>query len=135
MKGLLTGRSGFPGINIARYLLERLKENKMKTLFKVLVLVIVLVIAGVIGFTTWQFNTFKPQPVTEKVDPDNLKYFQESYVDCRQSFLDQASKMKDIYKDVQISALIVESRKDPDLTIDYCYIPAQKRFKRLVILT
>ncbi len=135
MKVLLTSGSGFPGINMARYLVKRLKENKMKTLFKVLVLVIVLVIASVIGFTSYQFNMFKPQPVTEKVDPDNLKYFQESYVDCRQSFINQASKMKDIYQDVQISALNIESSKDQDLTIDYCYIPAQKRFKRLLILT
>ncbi|MCK5200473.1 MAG: DUF2817 domain-containing protein, partial [Spirochaetales bacterium] len=111
----------------------------MKRLFKVIllgfVLVIALVVAGVIGFTTWQFNMYKPQAVTEKVNPDNLKYFQESYVDCRQSFLDEANKMKEIYKDVQISALNIESKKDPDLTIDYCYIPAQKRFKRLLILT
>ncbi len=67
---------------------------------------------------------YKPQAVTQKVNPDNLKYFQESYVDCRKSFLDEANKMKEIYKDVQISALNIESKKDPDLTIDYCYIPA-----------
>ena len=109
--------------------------DEMKTFFKVTFIGLILVIAGVIGFTTYKFNMYKPQAVTQKVNPDNLKYFQESYVDCRKSFLDEANKMKEMYKDVQISGLNIKSKKDPDLTIDYCYIPAQKRFKRLLILT
>ena len=107
----------------------------MKIFFKVIFILIVLVVAGVIGVTTYQFNTYKPQAVTQKVNPDNLSYFQESYADCRKSFLAEANKMKEAYKNVQISSLKVESRIDQDLFIDYCYIPAQKRFKRLLILT
>jgi len=107
----------------------------MKTFFKVIFILVILVIAGVIGFTTYQFNMYKPQAVTQKVNPDNLAYFQESYIDCRKSFLAEADKMKEIYHNVKISSLKVESKVDRDLTIDYCYIPAQKRFKRLLILT
>ena len=75
MKVLLTSGSGFPGINMVRYLLKTIQGDKMKTLFKVIIIGLILVIAGVIGFTTYQFNMYKPQIVTEKVNPENLKYF------------------------------------------------------------
>ena len=107
----------------------------MKTVLKTLLIGLIIVIAGGIDFTTYQFNTYKPKAIVQDVNPENLLYFQESYNDCRKNFLDQAGKMKQMYKDVEISALKVKSRVDSDLTIDYCYIPAQKSFKRLLILT
>ncbi len=107
----------------------------MKTVFKVILIGLVLIIVGAIGFTTYQFNTFTPQPITQKVEAKNLEYFQESYDDCRKNFLDDAKQVEQIYKGVQIAALEIESVATQDLTIDYCYIPAQKSFKRLLILT
>jgi hypothetical protein len=107
----------------------------MKKIFKVIFIGLIVIIVSIIGFTTFQFNTYKPQAVTQKVNSDNLQYFQESYDDCRKSFLAEAYKTKGIYKNVSISNLKIESKVDSDLTIDYCYIPAQKTFKRLFILT
>jgi hypothetical protein len=107
----------------------------MKKIFKVILVGLIVVIAGIIGVTTYQFNTYKPKAVTRKVNPDNLQYFQDSYNDCRKSFLAQAEKIKGIYNDVRISNLKIESKADPDLTIDYCYIPAQKTSERLFIVT
>jgi hypothetical protein len=107
----------------------------MKKIIKVIFIGLIVIIVIIIGFTTFQFNTYKPQAVTQKVNPDNLQYFQESYDDCRKSFLAEAYKTKGIYKNVSISNLKIESKVDSDLTIDYCYIPAQKIFKRLFILT
>ena len=107
----------------------------MKKIFKVIFIGLIVIIVIIIGFTTFQFNTYKPQAVTQKINPDNLQYFQESYDDCRKSFLAEAYKTKGIYKNVSISNLKIESKVDSDLTIDYCYIPAQKTFKRLFILT
>jgi len=107
----------------------------MKSFFKILFWGLILIIGSVIGFTTYQFNTYKPRPVKKKVNPDNLIYFQESYEDCRKNFLDKSNEIKKRYKDVQIAALGIESRLDPGLTIDYCYIPAQKKFNRLLIVT
>jgi len=107
----------------------------MKTFFKLILILIILVIAGTIGFSTYQFNYYKPKAVSQNIAQGNLTYFQESYVDCRKSFFVEVDKMKEIYQNVQISSLKVESRIDPELFIDYCYIPAQKRFKRLLILT
>jgi hypothetical protein len=107
----------------------------MKAFFKILILGLILVIVSVIGVTSYQFNLYKPQAVTEKIVQDNLKYFQESYMDSRLTFLEEAGKLKGIYNNVQISTLNIKSGTDHDLTIDYCYIPAQKEFKQLFILS
>ncbi len=107
----------------------------MKTFFIVFLIGFILVIAGVVTFTTYQFNMFKPQAVVQEAIPDNLKYFQKTYNDCRKNFLKQAEGIRQQYKDVQIADLKIESRIDNDLTIDYIYIPAQKSPKRLLILT
>ena len=62
----------------------------MKTFLKLTFIAFIVIIAGVIGITTYQFNTYKPRAVTEKANSNNLKYFQESYNDCRNSFLAEA---------------------------------------------
>lgn len=107
----------------------------MKTILKALFICFIVVVAGYIGYTTYSYNTYKPQAVTQKVNSDNLKYFQESYNDCRNSFLAEAAAIKGVYKNVTISNLKIDSKLDQDLTIDYCYIPAQKTFEKLFVLT
>lgn len=107
----------------------------MKTFFKVILMGFILAAAGVMAFTAYQFNTYTPRKVSWKVVPDNLKYFQETYTDCRNAFYKQAEGVGQHYKHVQIAALEIESQTDSDLTIDYIYIPAQKSHKRLLILT
>lgn len=107
----------------------------MKIFFKVTLIVLMLVVAGAIGLTTYQFNLYTPRAITQQVIPDNLIYFQDSYMECRKNFLDQAYQIKGRYKGVQILSLKAESRVDPELTIDCCYVPAQTSCKRLLILT
>lgn len=94
-----------------------------------------IIIVAAIGITAYQYNTFKPIEVTFKIDSDNLNYFQGSYNDCRKGFLTKALEIKRLYNYVNISNIKIESKIDHDLTIDYCYIPAQKTSKRLFILT
>lgn len=94
-----------------------------------------IIIVAAIGLITYQYNTFKPREVTHKIDSDNLNYFQESYNDCRKGFLTEALEIKRLYNNVNISNIKIESKIDHDLTIDYCYIPAQKKSNRLFILT
>ena len=107
----------------------------MKTFLKVIFIGLIVIIAGFVGITTYQFNTYNPQAVTQKVNVNNLQYFQESYNDCRNSFLAEAKKTKRMYKNVSMLNFKIESEVDTDLTIDYCYIPAQKTFERLFVLT
>ena len=103
--------------------------------FKVIFLGILIIMVVTIGIITYQYNAFKPKEVIHKIKSDNLKYYHESYDDCRKSFLAGANEIKDFYNDVIISKIRIESKVDHDLTIDYCYIPAQKAYKRLFILT
>lgn len=65
----------------------------------------ILVVAGAIAFTTYQFNTYKPREISQEVVPDNLKYFQETYNDCRKKFYEQAEGIRQQYKDVSLDNL------------------------------
>jgi hypothetical protein len=107
---------------------------KVKKAIKTLGSGLVLVLAGAVGWTTYQFHTYTPMVITQTLVPENRAYFQETYMDCRKSFLDAALKLKDLYAGVEVSDLAVERRIDPDLHVDYCYIPAQTSFERLFIL-
>ena len=109
--------------------------DNMKKIFKVVFILLALTILCVVGITTYQFNTYAPNAVTQEVVLKNLVYFQSSYEECRKGFILSADKIKEKFENVKISKLKVESKKDPDLTIDYCYVPAQKKFKRLLILS
>ena len=106
----------------------------MKKAIKRTGLGLILVLAVTVGWTTYQFHTYRPSAVTQTINPENRAYFQETYMDCRKGFLDAALKLKDLYPGVEISDLAAESRIDPDLHLDYCYIPAQASFERLFIL-
>ncbi|MCM2283501.1 MAG: M14 family metallopeptidase [Desulfobacula sp.] len=107
---------------------------KVKKAIKILGFGLVLVLAGAVGWTTYQFHTFTPTAITQTLVPENRAYFQETYMDCRKSFLDEALKLKGLYAGVEISGLAVERPIDPDLHVDYCYIPAQASSERLFIL-
>jgi hypothetical protein len=107
---------------------------KVKKAIKILGSGLVMGLAGAVGWTTYQFHTFTPTAITQTLVPENQAYFQETYMDCRKSFLDAALKLKGLYAGVEISDLAVERPIDPDLHVDYCYIPAQGSFERLFIL-
>jgi len=107
----------------------------MKKFLKIIFFLLVLIILFAIGVTTYQYNTFTPVEVMQDADPKNLVYFQNSYEECRKNFVLSAEKLNKKFTNVAISKLYIESKTDPDLTIDYCYVPAQKKFKRLLILS
>ena len=107
----------------------------MKKFLKIIFFLLILILLSAIGVTTYQYNTFTPVEVMQDADPKNLVYFQNSYEECRKNFILSTDKLNNKFANVAISKLYIESKKDPDLTIDYCYVPAQKEFKRLLILS
>ncbi len=107
----------------------------MKTFFKSVLYLFILAVAGIVGFTTYQFNTFEPQAIARATDTQNLVYFQETYDDCRSRIVSLVQKAKNNFENAVVSSIPVQSSSDKDLTIDYLYIPAQKTYKRLFILT
>ncbi len=76
-----------------------------------------------------------------EVNPDRLKYFQDSYEECREAFRELSEKLREEYRDVEVSHIPVLRKTDRGfitdrgLTIDYCYIPAKMETERLFILT
>ncbi|MBC2703123.1 M14 family metallopeptidase [Desulfobacula sp.] len=107
----------------------------MKKTLKIISILLVLIILCALVVTTYQYNTFTPVAVIQDADSKNLVYFQNSYEECRKNFILLADKINKRFEKVTISKLNIESKKDPDLTINYCYVPAQKKFKRLLILS
>ncbi len=65
----------------------------------------------------------------------NERYFLNNYEECRAAFLKSSEKLATHFKNVNISKVKVHSEIDNDLTIDVCYIPAQKESKRLLLLS
>jgi hypothetical protein len=69
-----------------------------------------------------------------RVDKANLVYFQESYDECRKAFLAAADELKAKYPNVEIASIKVAEPGEDDLFIDTCYLPAQKRKERIILL-
>ena len=116
----------------------QLKTNNfkhMKKFLKVVVVVIVLLVAGVLGYTYISFNCYSPADPEVEVDQAKLQYFQDSYDDCRKAFILQAEDLKEEFDSVEIFSRDLPSPEDNNLTIDFCYIPAQQENSKLLILT
>ncbi len=110
-------------------------EVLMKTVLKIFGAGVLLMVILVIGITSYQFNAYTPQAIDMEPDPVNLSYFRESYSECRNEFIRAADDVKNRYEHVELSSIRVDSPTDTNLTIDWCYIPAHKAPKRLLILT
>ncbi|HKJ41907.1 MAG TPA: hypothetical protein VKA27_07410, partial [Sunxiuqinia sp.] len=63
-----------------------------------------------------------------------MKYYHEQYETCRSEFRKATGQLKDKYNAVQTRKIIVPSQTDSDLTVDWCYLPAQKRTEKLLTL-
>ncbi len=107
----------------------------MNAWIKYMIIVLLVFVASGAGLVIYKFNIYRPEDIVIEPVPDNLKYFSDSYEQCREGFRTEAKNVFITMGNVQVEQLSVESREDPDLTIDYCYIPAQKKFKRLLIMT
>lgn len=66
---------------------------------------------------------------------NNLVYFQDTYENCRNTFRNMSGELKKKYANAKTGKFNVPSKKDNDLTIDYLYIPPQKKKSKLLILS
>ena len=107
----------------------------MKKVLAVLVIIIVLLVAGVLAWSTLQFNRYAPADPQVTVDPGAMRYFLNSYDESRDAFLRQAAAMKETYRGVKLDRVSVAGKADSDLSVDVLYIPAQKARKRLLVLS
>jgi hypothetical protein len=62
-------------------------------------------------------------------------YFPRDYDQSRQRFREEGRALQQIDRSVETGALAVPSRVDPDLTIDYLYLPATRQPEKIFVLT
>jgi len=113
---------------------KKSKRSIKKILFVLLLTVFIVCVAGFI-YSFICFNYYSPGDGEIEADPSELIYFQYSYKECRKEFISSANEIKNIFNNVEIFNIQVESEIDTDLTIDFCYIPAQKERSKLLIIS
>jgi hypothetical protein len=79
-------------------------------------------------------NYWAKDPDFEVVD-EYLKYYHETYDDCRSAFLDKSQQFSQNSDSVKTGRFIVDSKIDDDLTIDWCFIPSKTPNEKLLIIT
>ena len=69
------------------------------------------------------------------LDFSDIEYYTDTYDTCRGQFRYIAAELQRKYSDLEIGSLPVPSSLDGDLTINYCYKPAEDHRERLFIFT
>ncbi len=107
----------------------------MKKVLKITAFIIIVLVIGILGYSYISFNSYAPADPEVQVDKNVQHYFHNSYVESRKAFLAEAKKIEAKFDSVQIFSRKVPSRIDTNLTIDFCYIPAQGKTDKLLIIT
>jgi hypothetical protein len=81
-----------------------------------------------------RYNTYRAKDPEIKADPANLSYYHESYTECREAFIRNFDVLRTVSDSLKTGKIQVQSRTDDSLYIDWCYIPARKEKKKLLIL-
>lgn len=70
-----------------------------------------------------------------KIDRTTLKYFQESYEECRDRFISLSKDIQQKFSNVEEIVIPVPGKENDDLTINCCYIPARDDTEKLLIMS
>ncbi|TVQ86881.1 MAG: DUF2817 domain-containing protein [Bacteroidetes bacterium] len=93
-----------------------------------LVLIIALLVYVSVGFGKLDFKD------DFDVKEDFLAFYPENYEQARENFRSLSASLSERYNNVTYCPLWIASEVDDDLTIDFCYIPAQSDSLNLLIL-
>ena len=107
----------------------------MKKFLKILSSVLGLSILGILSYAYFGYNAWTVGEVAGLHERSGLKYYQDSYIECRTSFREKAEKLRSQLDSVEVFPIGVISNTDKDLTIDVCYVPATGKKTRLLILS
>ena len=107
----------------------------MKKVFKIASFSLIGLIAAVYLFLLFRYHGYKPADIEHEIVPEALNYFHKTYEDCRSAFVEKAKLLVSQYEGVEAFRIPVHCETDPDLTIDFCYIPAQVSLNSLLILS
>lgn len=91
--------------------------------------IILMILGSYIGYRTY----WAKDPVVV-ADTSYLSYFHESYEECRAAFYTCVESLEGDFDSIETGKITIPSRIDEDLTIDWCYIPAQHSKDKLLII-
>ncbi len=95
---------------------------------------LVLIILGTLYYVSVQFANLKFDD-NFPVSKDYTAFFPDNYQDSRNDFQHLTRDLSQTFQNVSLNSYYVPSKIDYDLTVDVCYIPAQKDSSNLLILS
>ena len=98
-------------------------------LYALLGIVLVIIIGSYIAY-----STYWPDDPDFKIDSTHLGYFHDTYDECRSEFLKSIEALADDFDGMEKGKFSIPSEIDNDLSLDWCYIPAQKKKEKLLII-
>lgn len=107
----------------------------MKKILKIFLYSLLVIILSAVATLHIVFHAYSPDDKGVSVDAHNMEYFQETYEECRQSFLTEARIVTDQYDQAELFFINVPSQTDNNLFIDLLYIPPLKNTPKLLVLS
>ncbi len=96
------------------------------------IILIILVIFFIGSFIA--YHQYWPKDRTIEAPEESEAFFKESYKDCRLAFVNRTLALSGNFHSVENGSIKVDSHRDDDLYIDWCYLPAQVYKRKLLII-
>lgn len=114
-------------------MLDQTHQSMKKALNTILYSLLVILLAAFI-WSTVRFTTYWAKDPVLEADSAQLSYYYETYDECRNAFIKSIVKFSTDFDSVKSGNFYVHGKADNDLTINWCYIPAQKTRDKLLII-
>lgn len=106
----------------------------MKRALKIILYTLLGVIVMAILGSYIRYRTYWAKDPVVEVDSSYMSYYHETYEECREAFVRSIENVIVGFDSVKTGRISVPSEVNDDLSIDWCYIPAQKAKDKLLIL-
>jgi hypothetical protein len=109
----------------------------MKKAIKILLVIISIILIPIIGGISYFYVSFNNFSLEDNyhLNENNLAYFNETYDEARNDFRLKSDELTIEYPGIENFSLPVESNKDTNLTIDFCFIPGSENADKIMILS
>ena len=107
----------------------------MKKILKISLVGLIILILGVLTIVHLLYVSFSPGDKGVEVNTSNLVYFQESYDDCRDSYLAEAREVAARYNNAELFSIRVPSAVDDSLYIDILHLPPLENTGKLLVIS
>lgn len=107
----------------------------MKKILKISLFGLSILIVVVLTVVHLLYVSFSPGDKGVEVNASNLVYFQESYDDCRDSYLAEAREVVAQYNNAGLFSIRVPSEVDDGLYIDILHLPPNQNTGKLLVIS